>query len=71
MGVILLEIFFFNFFIFADLSWEGGVTLLQIDIKLPRTYKKIHCKGESYRLRGKRDILVKSDRQTDRNPIIY
>ena len=36
----------------GDFSWEGRGTILKIKIKkimmLPRTYEKLHCKGEPY-----------------------
>ena len=34
----------------------------KIAIKLPRTFEKLHCKGESNRFRGKRDPSVQTDK---------
>ena len=60
--------FFFEGIIFSrgDLSWEGGGTIPKIVINLPRTYEKLHFKGESYRFSGYRDPLVQIDTQTHR-----
>ena len=39
------------------------VPSLKIDINLPWTCKKLHCKGEPYRLSSKRDPSVYTDKQ--------
>ena len=38
----------------------------KIVINLPRTYAKLPCKEEPYRLSGQRDPLVQTERQIDR-----
>ena len=32
---------------------------------MPKTYEKLHCKGEPYQFSGKRDPSVQTNRQTD------
>ena len=44
-----------------------GVPSPKIVRNLPRTYEKLHCKGEPYRFSGKQDPLV----QTDIDPITF
>ena len=46
-----------------DISWKGGGTIHQIVINLHRTYEKLHCKEEPYRLSGLRNPLVQTDTQ--------
>ena len=35
-------------------------------MNLPRTHEKLHCKGEPYRLSGKRDTSVQTEKHTDK-----
>ena len=45
----------------GDFSWEGGVALPKIAINLPRTFEKLHCKGEPYRFNGFRHPSIQND----------
>ena len=45
-------------FLGGEHSCEGGGTFPKIFINLPRTYEKLHCKREQYRLSGYRDTSL-------------
>ena len=52
---------------FSNSLWRVVVPSPKIVINLPRTYEKLHCKGEPYRFGGQRDLLA----LTDRHPLLY
>ena len=43
----------------------------KIFINLPRTYEKLHCKGESCRFSEYRDPMVHKDIQADTDPVTF
>ena len=45
------------------------ISSTKIVINLPRTYENLPCKLEAYRLSGKRDSSVQTEKQTDRHPV--
>ena len=46
------------------------VSFPQKVINLPRTYQKLHCKGEPFQFSGQHDPAVQIDRQIHRDPVI-
>ena len=49
----------------VEIFWGAVVPSPKIAMNLPRTYAKLHCKGEPYWLKDERDPLVQTERQTE------
>ena len=57
------------FFPWAISLWRVETLYPKIVINYPKTYEKLHCKGEPYRITGLRDPSVQTYRHTHTDPV--